>query len=71
MPSKNEIYQNRILEVVQDDLYQEIDGFYYYNTPKGCLAASALRIIADELDKRNKDWNEIIDQYHKNEKINV
>ena len=40
------------------------DGFLYYAPEgKGCISAHELRIIADELDKRNKAWEEQIDEY--------
>lgn len=40
------------------------DGFLYYAPEgKGCISAHELRTIADELDKRNKAWEEQIDEY--------
>lgn len=52
------------IKIIEDSLYQEIDGFYVFNTENGCLYPHQLRIIADELDERNKDWNDRIDKYH-------
>ena len=40
------------------------DGFLYYAPEgKGCISAHELRTIADELDKRNKEWEKQIDEY--------
>lgn len=41
------------------------DGFIYYMPEPGggALNAWALRAIADELDKRNENWNLKIEQY--------
>ena len=40
------------------------DGFvYYWPSGNGSLAAYVLRWIADELDKRNKEWNKQINDY--------
>ena len=40
------------------------DGFYYY-WPKGqgAIPAYQLRLLADELDERNKEWNDRINEY--------
>lgn len=62
--TKNEEYAERLLEVVDKELLQEVDGFYYYfPSGTGMLTSHGLRIIADELDKRNADWNEQINKY--------
>jgi hypothetical protein len=62
--TRNEEYIERLLEVVDKDILQEVDGMYYYfPTGTGMLASHGLRIIADELDRRNKDWNEQINKY--------
>lgn len=40
------------------------DGFmYYFPSTQGGLSASVLRIIADELDRMNADWQKQIDEY--------
>lgn len=40
------------------------DGFYYYwPKGKGAIPAYQLRLLADELDKRNKEWNDRINEY--------
>ena len=38
------------------------DGFQYYWTNRGALTADNLRTIADELDRRNKDWQDLIEK---------
>ena len=39
------------------------DGFqYFWVRERGALSASDLRAIADELDRRNKDWREQIER---------
>lgn len=46
----------------------EIDGFVYW-WPKrtGYLSAYQLRHLADELDKRNKEWEDNINSYFEND----
>lgn len=40
------------------------DGFlYYWPSHGGAIPAYQLRQLADELDKRNKDWQEQMDNY--------
>ena len=40
------------------------DGFcYFWIEGHGALSAEALRVIADELDRRNKGWQGEIDNY--------
>lgn len=61
MSNKNEEFKARILEVVEPDLLKEVDGFYYYfPNGTGFLTSEGLRVIADELDSRNKEWNDYI-----------
>lgn len=44
------------------------DGFLYYAPEgKGCISAHELRTIADELDKRNRAWEEQIDESFRSE----
>ncbi len=44
------------------EFVRDVDGFVYY-APEGWghLSAWVLRAIADELDRRNAPWQEIID----------
>ena len=55
----NEELRQRIIDAhdSRHEIFQDVDGFFYYwpeGHPHGCMAACHLRIIADELDKRNK-----------------
>ena len=44
-------------------IYQEVDGFYYYDPPgHGSYAAHTLRAIADKLDEMNKPWSDQIER---------
>ena len=47
-----------------DGIYQDVDGFYYYDPPLhcGCFQSHTLREIADKLDEMNKVWNEQIEK---------
>lgn len=39
------------------------DGFrYFWIRNRGAMSAADLRVIADELDRRNKDWQDQIDR---------
>ena len=43
----------------------DMDGFVYF-LPRRChghFSSAALRVIADELDRRNADWQREIDDY--------
>lgn len=62
---------NRIIQIAEERgefLYLE-DGFLYY-APNGggAISAHQLRILADELDRRNKDWEEQINKYFEENK---
>lgn len=68
----NEKWKKRLLEVVDKDIHVEVDGFsYYFPTGSGFLASHDLREIADELDRRNKDWSDEIDRYLNNSPVEV
>jgi len=61
-------FRNRVLEVTKehDEYYLDVDGFYYYwprGYPYGHSNSAALRIIADELDRINKPWQDEVDKY--------
>ena len=63
---KVERQRQRIIQRADErgEFYQGVDGFVYYWPSKdsqGHYAAHHLRWIADELDARNKDWNQMID----------
>ena len=61
------IKEHRDKVIASCDKYNEIgpldDGFQYlWIKDRGALSASDLRVIADELDRRNKDWKEQIER---------
>ncbi|MEM9512870.1 MAG: hypothetical protein AAF978_09365 [Cyanobacteria bacterium P01_E01_bin.48] len=39
------------------DIDTSDDGYCYFFTQRGALSAADLRIIADELDRRNEAWD--------------
>lgn len=60
-----EEYRQRVIK--RCDVFCEIgpldDGFqYFWIKDRGAMSATDLRIIADELDQRNKDWQEQIER---------
>lgn len=60
MSEANELYAARIIGMT--DARKEIvtgpDGFrYWWPGREGAISSAELRVIADELDKRNYDWN--------------
>ena len=63
----NNIYKGElkesVIEAINYALVQDVDGLYYFDTGHGYFADYHLRIIADELEKRNKDWNDTINTY--------
>lgn len=53
-----------IPEHLEDNFVTDVDGYeYYWPSGNGHYAAHHLREIADELDKRNGPWNDIIEEY--------
>lgn len=51
-------FRYRVLESVEADIVAGDDGYYvYWPEGRGFLGADALRIIADELDRRNEEWH--------------
>ena len=57
---------NRIIQVAEERgefIYLE-DGYLYYAPDGiGAISAQQLRILADELDRRNKNWDDQINEY--------
>lgn len=47
------------IEKLKDCFWIAADGYCYWWPPsgQGCVAAHTLRIIADELDRRNATWD--------------
>jgi hypothetical protein len=67
MSETKEQYAKRIIEHVDknhDFVYGD-DGYciYWVSQTGGGLTADALRVIADELDRRNADWDANVQQY--------
>jgi hypothetical protein len=68
MDSAAQAYKKRVIECAEQQFGPSDDGYYYWwptdeidgRAPYGCWSAESLRIIADELDERNKDWDEKI-----------
>ena len=58
----------KLLEVVKDDLLKGDDGYVVFwplGTGKGAYTANNLREIADEIDRRNKPWDDQLQEYMK------
>lgn len=54
----------RIIAVASRDFVHDVDGFLYWSpTGAGHWPAHALRVIADELDRRNAPWQAQIDAH--------
>lgn len=51
--------RDTLITEIQSELVALDDGlFYFWPTKKGALSSDELRAIADELDKKNKEWKE-------------
>ncbi len=57
-------YRDKLINKVDEhkDIVMGDDGYYVFWPIRnhGALLANDLRIIADELDKRNEDWDNIV-----------
>ena len=64
-------YEKKIIEFSDErkEFVTDVDGFVYFwpQGTKGHFASHHLRAIADELDRRNEEWNKNIDEYFKNQ----
>ena len=63
--SRNEEAKQRLIQISDQrkEFVQDVDGFIYWwpdGSPNGHFSSHHLRWLADELDKRNKPWNEQI-----------
>ena len=57
-------WDSNIIKQASKDFAPLDDGYiYYWPSRGGALSAHTLRIIADELDKRNKEWDDDIRDY--------
>lgn len=71
-----EDYIKRVIDVFDErgDFVSEVDGYIYFwpGNIKGSIinvayTSADLRIIADELDKRNASWDKQLKEYFENE----
>jgi hypothetical protein len=62
-----------MIEKIREDIVTLEDGFKYYwpESGTGALSSSHLRLIADELDRLNKEWEDKIKDYFSSDKIVV
>ncbi len=55
------IVKEVVLEKSKNEIIPLEDGYHYFwVSGKGAMSADELRIIADELDRMNKPWEDII-----------
>ena len=70
MSQPNEQYKELVINKIQKDLIQDVDGFFYF-WPKGYVGghfnSNSLRIIADKLDEMNAPYEKEIDKYFEHE----
>lgn len=65
-PNELEKERQRVIELIdaRQEFVQDVDGFIYFwpdsKRAPGHMSAHHLRWIADELDRRNKPWVEIL-----------
>jgi hypothetical protein len=55
----------RVVEQAHErkDFYQEVDGYWVWDTGEGFLTAPHLRALADELDRLNYEWDKSVKEY--------
>jgi len=67
MPETLEEYRERIIKVTDErkEFVTDVDGYVYFWPTDSCghFAPHHLRWLADELDKRNADWDKSISDY--------
>lgn len=58
-----------IRDVLFGRVIQEVDGYYYfeYGGRGGLIGSHTLRQIADYIDSLNKDWDDKVSQYFKDQ----
>lgn len=73
MATTAEEYKARLLELAEPDIVVGDDGFAVWwpawGVRGGSLSAEALRIIADELDRRNATWAAELDRYFEEQNL--
>jgi len=62
-----EEYRERVIKTSDDhgEFVTDVDGFVYWwpeGSTKGHLASYHLRWLADELDKRNEEWQKQVEK---------
>ncbi len=58
-------YKARVVASAEKDMTKDDGGYvvFWPTANKGCYSAWDLRIIANELDRRNKDWDDYVNSY--------
>ena len=55
--------KNKVIKHLEDEFVTDVDGFvYWWPSGTGHHASHHLRWIAEELDSRNKEWNDKINE---------
>ena len=65
MSETRDEYASRIIKKADEagDIFTLEDGFFYFGpSTGGAMSAELLRVIADELDRRNEGWASTIKQ---------
>ena len=69
-----EEYAQKIIKAAdsRSEFVTDVDGFVYWYPMRdnGHLSAAQLRVLASELDKRNKRWQQDIDNYFESNAVN-
>lgn len=65
-----EDYRQRVIRTSDErkEFVMDVDGFIYWwpdGSTRGHMASYHLRWIADEMDRRNADWQKQVDEYFK------
>jgi len=57
MTQESEKFRKRVLEAAEDDITLDTDWVFWPTYNKGFYTAASLRVLADELDRRNEELN--------------